>query len=363
MTSHHSLNSLLRPLAFLLVVTLSLSACGGGASDETPHDAAHFLNLARGEVDVGQYVIAATLLDQALALEPENMDAMLLKAQVLAAQNDFLGAALAWEQVSRLDASNLGAFMSSADNYMRAGQTDLSIDAYGAALAQRPDHAPAYAGRGTVRRGDGDAAGAIADLNKAIALNPGLSAAFRERGLAHFALQDTERALSDLDRALSLDSLDALAYASRGVIYASEGQFPQAVGDLDQAIRLQPANADHYGNRGAAYGSLGRHVDAIRDFSAAIELAPNESLHYVGRGQGYLELSQVARADADFESAIDLNSINPTAYAFRAVSQSLLGDHVAAAAAANRAEELGFPGGLIGTLITAYTEQISANDK
>ena len=131
----------------------------------------------------------------------------------------------------------------------------------------------------------------------------------------------------------------------------------------NRRLHLQPANADHYGNRGAAYGSLGRHVDAIRDFSAAIELAPNESLHYVGRGQGYLELSQVARADADFESAIDLNSINPTAYAFRAVSQSLLGDHVAAAAAANRAEELGFPGGLIGTLITAYTEQISANDK
>lgn len=363
MTPHHSHTSLLRPLAFLLGVTLLLSACGGSTSDETPLDAAHFLNLARGEVDVGEYVLAATLLDQALALEPENMDAILLKAQVLEAQNDFLGAALAWDRVTELDASSFGALMSSADNYMKGGQTELSIDAYGAALVQRPDHAPAYAGRGAVRRSDGDAAGAVADLNRAIELNPSLSAAFRERGLAHFALQDTESAFSDLETALSLDSLDALAYASRGVIYASEGQFPQAIGDLDQALRLQPDNAGHYGNRGAAYGSLGRHVDAIRDFSAAIELAPNESLHYVGRGQGYLELSQVARADADFQSAIELNSLDSTAHAFRAVSQSLLGDNVAAAAAANRAEELGFPGDLVGTLITAYTEQVSGSDK
>jgi len=116
-------------------------------------------------------VDARRLFDQALALEPENFEALDGRSRAAAAQRDFAGAI-----------------------------TDLNR-----LLWLVPDDAEVLSLRAAARRQTGDRAGALADAEAAVAADPSSAVAYFERGAIRAITGDREGARRDWTQAEQLD--------------------------------------------------------------------------------------------------------------------------------------------------------------
>ena len=134
----------------------------------------------------------------------------------------------------------------SAETYLRWGyakyrsdQYQAAIDDYDAAINLKPDFAPAYYFRGTVKR----------------------------------SLGQYKEAIEDYDTAINLKNDFAFAYYFRGTIRGDLGEHFIAIQDYNKAINAKPDYAFAYLRRGIANYLLDRNWAAKKDWNTALELA------------------------------------------------------------------------------------------
>ncbi len=134
----------------------------------------------------------------------------------------------------------------SAETYLRWGyakyrsdQYQAAIDNYDAAINLKPDFAPAYYFRGTVKR----------------------------------SLGQYKEAIEDYDTAIDLKNDFAVAYYFRGTIRGDLGEHFIAIQDYNKAIDAKPDYAFAYLRRGIANYLLDRNWAAKKDWTTALELA------------------------------------------------------------------------------------------
>jgi len=205
----------------------------------------------------------------ALALAPDNADALLNHANVLKtlgraadALADFtgaLGAKPGWPQAL----NNRGTVLQSL------GRFDEALADYDAALAAQPDYVEALNNRGSVLQDLKRPAEALASYDRALRLAPQFASAFNNRGSALLDLRRFADALGCFDRALSLRPGDAEAFNNRGNALQGLLRYDEAVASYDRALALRPDYPEAQSNRGGALQQLKRHDEALDSFERA----------------------------------------------------------------------------------------------
>ena len=102
-----------------------------------------------------------------------------------------------------------------------------------------PNVAGAYLNRSQIYSQKGDAAAALADLNKSIAVFPHFGA-YEMRAKLLLARGDLDAALADLNKSVELQPTAALGYLSRGEILMLMGKDEAAEKDFSKALMLDP---------------------------------------------------------------------------------------------------------------------------
>jgi tetratricopeptide (TPR) repeat protein len=102
-----------------------------------------------------------------------------------------------------------------------------------------PNVSGAYMNRGLLYSKRGDAAAALADLNKAIEINPSDFAAYYSRGKERQKRGKLDEALNDFNKSIQLRPL-ASAHLERGVTLVLLGRDGEAEGDFDEALKMEP---------------------------------------------------------------------------------------------------------------------------
>lgn len=163
----------------------------------------------------GNYAVAIALLDQLIALRPNNA-------------NDY----------------NNRGLMHFRNNQIIEAFCDLSQ-----ALAINPSLDSAYNNRANCHAAQGDIAEAIADYDIALDLNPANLRAWINQGIAFREIEMYELALENFDITLIIgDSLQERSYAERGRTYHLQGDWNCAVADYQIALQLlahKPALASY----------------------------------------------------------------------------------------------------------------------
>jgi len=122
----------------------------------------------------------------------------------------------------------------------------------------------------------GDAAAALADLDKALAVDPANRAARRERAYSRDLLGDFAGARADLDHALALGGGNVVLFKERALALHGLGDVAGALADRTRVVEAAPDDAVALTDRAAEYLWLGRFGDAGADLDHAEKLARDD---------------------------------------------------------------------------------------
>jgi predicted O-linked N-acetylglucosamine transferase (SPINDLY family) len=263
--------------------------------------ARHFLGVVHAQQ--GRPGEGLAQIDAALALRPDDAEALLNRANILkglgrsaealAGFDAALAARPGWPQAL----NNRGTVLQSLKRF------DEALADYDAALAAAPQYPEALNNRGSVLQDLKRPADALAAYDQTLRLQPSFTAAFNNRGSALLDLRRFADALGCFDRALALRPDDAETLSNRGNALQGLMRHDEAVASYDRALAIRTDFAEALNNRGSALQELKRHAEALASFDAALEKS-GQPHAFGGAAMSALNLCDWNRAE-DIASQIE----------------------------------------------------------
>lgn len=281
------------------------------ALDPTAVDA--HLGLARLAIAQGRGVAGALEhVESALAAQPRDAEAWVMKADLLRANGDAAGAAEAYRQALQSDANHHGARLALATLLIQRNQVDAARAELDKVRKSAPDNLLAYYVSATLAYREKRYPQAREDLQRVLQITPKHLPSLLLSGSVHYALgefQVAARHLSDVVTAMPsqvyarkmlaatyvrLDQLDAAeaALAPLDPEHSDDPQVLTLAGDL-QMRRGNAARASHYLERAATRSPESANV---RTELALSRLAQGDE-------RALADLQQAAELDRDFYKA------------------------------------------------------------
>jgi adenylate cyclase len=220
------------------------------------------LMLTFGRPGVNLKEAAQALFEQALAIDPNNSDA--LAEAALTYYNDYY---YAW----RTTATDYDAKV--------LGQADRAI-----ALA--PDNVRAYLVKSFYLNSSGRSNEGLAAADEGLVINPNYAPLYNVRAYAEINLGRFDQAKSDIAQAMRLSPRDPTAGLWRTNLADAEmglGHFDAAIDLIHQAIDAGYRNSYPYRELAAAYALAGKMDDAKTALAEARRLSPNLTVKWVAR--------------------------------------------------------------------------------
>jgi tetratricopeptide (TPR) repeat protein len=246
--------------------------------------------------------------EAALAVDPVNFEARIVKAQALASLGDHAKAEPLFDGLIAQSPEPY-VYVRRAQAHMTGRQYAKAAADYGELLRSDPENASLYLARGEAYRGMGALADAIADYSRSLTLQPGQKVALNARGAAYGEAGELALAVADYDKALLLDSKDSALWNGRCWVRAAAGaDLAKALSDCNIAIELEPANANSYDSRAMVRLKMGDDAGAFADYDKAVTYDAKQASHLYGRGIAAIRLGREAEGKADLVRAAALDS-------------------------------------------------------
>jgi len=320
-----------------------------------PNEIDAYLKQARIFLIKNASTIAETLMKKAISINPNNDKVYREIAYIYSESDDYQNAIINCNKAIEIAPNNYKNYVYRAMINFELGKNYKSaIEDYTKAIELNPtgkDTYLSYVDRATCKYGINDYEGAIQDYNKTIELNPNYDWAYSHRARAYIALKQYDNAEIDSNKAIKLNKKNDVAYNNLGIIAVSRKDYDTAITYYTKAIGLEPKNAWYYIRRGEAtsnidtlkskggsasygaslpqnpYANTVNYIDPITDFTTAIELDPKNAHAYQCRATQKLISGECEEAIADFNSAIELDNKNVSAYYGRGLAYKCKGSY------------------------------------
>lgn len=226
----------------------------------------------------GSFLEARSDFTSALAVSPDNIDALKRRAQV--------NSALGLEEQALTDLEKCVALDMSADSYHQRGVSFYKLRNYRRGLADfqtsaRLDHINKftynYMGQCHICLGEGPRA--IECYQKALALDPSFRDAEANMGQAYKEMADEQQALHHFGLALK-DNAYAHGHYLRGLAYFGMGLHKHAYNDFTQSLKIDRNFFEGWWMRAVCASGLGLESSAVSDFDCALALRPDHPAWY-----------------------------------------------------------------------------------
>ena len=156
----------------------------------------------------------------------------------------------------------------------RAGQPELSAEAWGRVAAQTPDDATPLIQQARVLLQLKDYSGAVIAGREAISRDPGNPEAFQVTGIGQLALNELKGAIASFEKTVELAPNHGWAHNNLGFAALRANENEMAVAALERAAELLPQVAYVHNNLGVALERVGRGDEAKAAYQQAMDLSP-----------------------------------------------------------------------------------------
>jgi len=292
---------------------------------------------------------ALSAVEKSLSIKPVQLDAFLLKGDILITKPDGGGKALtAYEDAESKFKENPAPEVRIARLYMNARNYPLAMDYINKAIEKDPNYSPAYKLKGDYQfnlkkyedaRYSYEKALTLSDstdqlltqylyacfLAKDYAISYELSSKLKGSAINPFVLNRTEayslyeigkypESLESIQRLFSKGSSDRLIrqdYLYYGKILSKNKQDSLAIGYFEQAWEADSSDTDALVEMSKSYSNLGDYEKSAETYKRKIEAAPPIALDYFLMGRSYYYAKIYEKADSAFAMVA---SMQPSAY-------------------------------------------------
>ena len=268
----------------------------------------------------------------ALALEPDNAEALLGRGSVHAEVLDYESALADLNKAAGLDPKLALVYFNLGYVYFQMEKYSQSLDAYNLCLELKPDEASCYMARGEVKLHLGEIEAAKVDFRKFVQSPTAEEEELLSKSKAWLLLDEPEESLKAINSYIQIQPEASRAFLQRAHLYASVFEdYVKAISDYNVYLLKFPDSKEGYEGRGNVYFEMDNMTAAVHDYSRAIDLDNNDPDLYMDRGYAYLVLESPEQSLADFDKAISLNvEDSETAYFNKGIAEFKLGNTAAA---------------------------------
>ena len=187
---------------------LSINSPDGGAADGAKGDletAGALVQRSQELIRQGQLNQAIESLSRAIGLQPDNADALRIRAEVYSAMGENANALADFSSALRLNPNDARLLNLRGFFLMSRNQADRAVKDFSKAVEVDPKFAPAFNNRGLVHLSAGRLEQAVQDFSGAIEVDAKYADAWNNRGFAWYRQKKFDKAISDLNRALAIN--------------------------------------------------------------------------------------------------------------------------------------------------------------
>jgi tetratricopeptide (TPR) repeat protein len=292
-----------RYVALGLVVVLAVGSGGCGGPEERK---AKYRLRAQEYFQQGNYPKARVEIRNVLQIDPKDVDAYFLYAQVEEKERNWRNAMAAYQQVVELNPKHDRAMVKLAKYYLEVRALEQAGQIADRLLASQPDHVQAKAIKIAGVALSGNMKGAVEQAEKLVAGAPAEIDAVLLVVSLYTSTQRSVDAMPYLRRALevnptNLELLDALATTSIKL-----GRTADAESAIDQIAKLEPTILTHRLRQAAFYDQQQQYDKAESILQDAVRLEPEDErrrvalAEYAGKRRGF-EAAEAALKQAKKE--------------------------------------------------------------
>ena len=273
------------------------AAAAPRSNDARAQDAARRIETGLMHHRAGRLAEADALYREALADDPENIDAVHFRGVVAYQRGAHSQAVELISQALSRNRANPSAHNNLGNALAAQGNKAAALSAYLDALAFQPDYADALCNLGDVLRSSGKIERAIACYRRAVSIAPGLR-------VAHVNLQQALEELSKRGQSPASGAIAAPDGANAeaelnfnlGNGHKDRKQLDQAVACYEKAIAIAPDFPAAHSNLGSALLQRGKRQEAMLCFRRALALAPELAEAHYNLGVASLQAGDLASA-------------------------------------------------------------------
>ncbi len=265
---------------------------------------------------IGQALNGETADDYALIyartanyLRPDQIDALLLSAQLLDALGQYELAVATYKKIPASSPDHHAAEMGRAEALRRAAKPDAAIEVLEQLAADQPTLAPVYSALGDIHRQQEQYAEAIQAYDLALKYSvEGASARwflFYARGISHERLKHWDLAEADFRSALKInpDQPQVLNYLGYSLV-ERKVNLDEALGMIERAVAARPDSGYIVDSLGWVLYRLGRYEEAVGHMETAVELMAVDPVVNDHLGDVYWAVGRYREAEFQWKRAL-----------------------------------------------------------
>ncbi|MEZ5525723.1 MAG: PEP-CTERM system TPR-repeat protein PrsT [Pseudomonadales bacterium] len=248
---------------------------------------------------------ALNLLDEALELAPDNLDALLSKSQALAAKGQLNEAIEPLDHALTLQKRLQNARLMRAELYIRTNQLDKARAEAKTLIKQNPNNALAHFTLARLQLNDHEYAKAQTSAEKALRTAPNHPMSQFILGAAHYAQQNYQQAQLYLEKFISAQPYNLIGNRLLGAIYLQQGAAEQTVELLQNfTANTDIEDAQLLSLLGQAYLQTGNYSEGTESLNRALALAPEITSTRTQLAIGQIASGDIDKAISALESAV-----------------------------------------------------------
>ncbi|MFZ0815105.1 MAG: tetratricopeptide repeat protein [Candidatus Sulfotelmatobacter sp.] len=256
---------------------------------------------------------ATKLNNEVLKSNPNEVDALVYRGQILLRQNDANGAVDALQQAVKNDSGNAVAHYQLGLAFDLQHNDERAESEWRDAVRLRPDLTEAHRALASLalRRGDLDA---LTQTAQQIILNaPYAPDGYLMRALAEMNRQNYSGAEQDLHKAMEIAPGNPTPYVQMGNLHLVQKQYAEGIKFYQQALDKDPTSTDALQGIMNTYLAQKQPDQAIAAARAQIAKSANASGFYDLLGTALFQKKDLSGAHDAFQKAIDLDKNNSDA--------------------------------------------------
>ncbi len=243
-----------------------------------PRERRTLLADAIAALEARRFPAAEATCDRLLAVDPQDVEALLVLGLALAASGQVTPAA---RVLNRVAAARV-EFAHPCQDLEGMLDARAFAEQVRACLDLTPEDARLRLMWADCLQKSGDLAAAAATLVALLDDGPGTAAAHHQLGLMRAELGDIDSAIAQMQRAVTLDPVPALGWGNLGMLLKVQGRFAESIDAYDAALRRAPDDPRLRVNRVVALLRAGRLAEAWQDHEWRFALDEHTGLPLAG---------------------------------------------------------------------------------